>query len=205
MIQNERIRLLNAWRNNLFAEFSRAEVMKITRKRSKPWVFNSLRELVKKSLLQSRRKANLDLYSLDLGNPLLIHTLQYIESLDLLAFPQLDIIKEAITKIPQKNYCLLVFGSYAANDQKKGSDIDICFLVENEITAKKIKPYFNEIKLSHAIEIDEHYVTFDDFTEMLLREEENLGKQIFRKSRIFFNPDIYYQLIREAHKNGFRQ
>jgi hypothetical protein len=40
--------------------------------------------------------------------------------------------------------------------------------------------------------------------KMLLRNEENLGKQIFRNHMLFFNPDIYYRLIRKAHKHGFR-
>jgi hypothetical protein len=39
---------------------------------------------------------------------------------------------------------------------------------------------------------------------MLLAEEENLGKQVFRKHIVFYNADIYYQLIKEAYKNGFR-
>jgi hypothetical protein len=69
---------------------------------------------------------------------------------------------------------------------------------------KKIKPYFNEVKLNYPVSIDEHYITFNDFIKMLLREEENLGKQIFRKQKLFYNADIYYQLIKWAHKNGFR-
>ncbi|MEK0336571.1 MAG: hypothetical protein QQN41_03950, partial [Nitrosopumilus sp.] len=83
-------------------------------------------------------------------------------------------------------------------------DIDICFLIENKQTEKRIKPYFNEVKLNHAANIDAHYIAFNDFVKMLLREEENLGKQIFRNHKIFFNADIYYQLIKRAHKNGFR-
>lgn len=63
----------------------------------------------------------------------------------------------------------------------------------------------NEIKLNNIIEIDEHYITFDEFIKMLLRNEENLGKQIFKKNKIFFNSDIYYSLIKNAYKNGFRQ
>ena len=43
-----------------------------------------------------------------------------------------------------------------------------------------------------------------DFIKMLLRDEENLAKQIFRNHILFFNPDIYYKLMMEAHKNGFR-
>ena len=47
-------------------------------------------------------------------------------------------------------------------------------------------------------------VTFEDFVKMLLREEENLAKQIFIKHKLFYNSEIYYQLLKEAHKHGFR-
>ena len=89
--------------------------------------------------------------------------------------------------------------------QGKESDLDICFLIENKQAEKKIKSYFDEVKLNYAIEADDHYITFSDFIKMLLRDEENLGKQIYRKRKLFYNSDIYYQLIKEAHKNGFKQ
>ena len=131
-------------------------------------------------------------------------SLQYLDIWDMHSFEHLDMIMETWETVPVKNYCLLVFGSYAEKKQTKESDLDICFLIADKRTEKKIRPYFNEIKLNHPIKTDEHYITFDDFVKMLLRGEENLGKQIFRKHKLFINPCIYYQLIKEAYKNGFR-
>jgi len=194
---------METWKDNLFSEFSISEIMDISKKKTKPWVFNALKRLTKNKLLASKRKGNLDIYSLNLDNPFLIQALQYLEAQNNLNFPQLKIITETINKIPIKNYCLLVFGSHAENKQEKGSDLDICFLIENK-QKKEIKPYFNDVKLNHPINVDEHYITFDDFVKMLLRDEENLGKQIFRNHILFYNADIYYQLIKEAYKNGFK-
>ena len=205
MLSNKKIMLLEAWKSNPFAEFSTAEIMALLKKKSKPWVFNALTLLTKNNLLIKRRKSNLHLYSLKLYNPLLIQTMQYLEAQNIYDFSQLNIITETINRIPLKTYCLLVFGSYASNTHTQKSDLDICLLIEKKTIEKKIKPYLNEIKLSHAIDIDEHYITFDDFIKMLLRDEENLGKQIFKNHKLFFNVDIYYQLIKEAYKNGFRQ
>jgi len=204
MISNKKIKLLEAWKNSIFAEYGIAEIMRISKKRTKPWVFNALKQLTKNNLLLSKRKGNLDIYSLNLNNPFLIQTLQYLDAQNSLDFPHLDVIANAINKIPIKNYCLLVFGSYAGNKQTKESDLDICFLIETKNTEKKIKPYFNEVKLNHKTDIDEHYIIFNDFVKMLLRGEENLGKQIFRKHILFYNADIYYQLIKEANRHGFR-
>lgn len=198
------LELLESWSKDLFAELSISEIMKISGKKTKPWVFNSLKMLEKKNLLIGKKKGNINLYSLNLENPLLFQTLQFLECQKSYNFSRIGVITEAVNKIPIKAYCLLVFGSYSAGKQKSSSDLDICFLVESKEIEKKIKPYFNDVKINHAVQIDEHYITFEEFVEMLLRDEESLGKQIFRNHKLFFNPDIYYKLVMEAHKNGFR-
>jgi len=203
MISSKKIELLKIWKNNLFSVFSISEIMKKTNKKTKTWIFNSLNELSKKKLIQIQQKGNINLYSLNLKNPILENTLQYIDLQDI--NPQLlQIMEEIIENVPIKTYCLLVFGSYAENKQTKDSDMDICFLIENEKTKKIIEPFIKEIKLNYTIEIDEQYITFDEFVEMLLNNEENLGKQIFKNNKLFFNPNIYFQLLKEAYKHGFR-
>jgi len=204
MISNEKIRLLEVWRINPFRELSTTEIMKESKKKTKTWVFNALKLLVNNNILKSTRKANLDIYSLKLENPLSFQLMQYLEVQSNLNFSKLNIISEIIEKVPIKDYSIIVFGSYAVNKQTKNSDLDICILIENIEIEKKIKPYLNEIKLNYPITIDEHYFTFKDFVKMLLREEENLAKQIFIKHKLFYNSEIYYQLLKEAYKNGFR-
>ena len=204
MIPNKSIGMLDAWDKNAFAELSISEIMEHTGKKTKPWVFNVLKALAKYNLLVKKRKGNINLYTLSLDNPLLVQTLQFLEIQNNYNFTKLDVIKEIISKTPPSAYCLLVFGSYAEGKQTKESDLDVCFLIESAAAEKKIKSYFNEIKLATHVNIDEHYITFSDFIKMLLRDEENLAKQIFRNRRIFFGADIYYKLIMEAHKNGFR-
>ena len=204
MISNEKIRLLEVWRKNPFRGLSIAEIMEEAEKRTKTWVFNALKLLVNNNILKSARKANLDIYSLNLENPLSFQLLQYLEAQNNLNFQQLKLISEIIEKIPIKNCSIIVFGSYAVNKQKKNSDIDICILIDSKEVEKKIKPYVNDIKLNHPIKVDEHYIIFEDFVKMLLREEENLAKQIFIKRRLFYNSEIYYELLKDAHKHGFR-
>jgi len=204
MRTDEKIRVLEAWRKNPFSNLSRMEIMKSLNKKTKTWIFNTLKHLVKNKILNSNRKSNLDIYSLNLSNPISLKILDFLEIKESINFERLDLISDIINKIPVKAYCLIVFGSYAENKQKKDSDIDISILINNKEDEKKIKPYISDIKLNHKIKIDEHYVLFNEFIEMLTRSEENLGKQIFRKHKIFYNSDIYYNLIKEAYKNGFR-
>ena len=204
MISLSKLILLGVWGPNPFAFFTISDILKLSKKKTKTWVFNSLKFFVERGILNLQRKSNLNIYSLNIANPLALQLLQYSEVQESIDFPNLGIISEIIEKSPIKNFSLIIFGSYAENKQTKQSDLDICLLIENREAEKKIRPYFNDIKLNHAINLDEHYITFSDFVEMLLRDEENVGKQIFRKHRLFYNTDIYYQLLKEAHKNGFR-
>ncbi|MBS3134769.1 nucleotidyltransferase domain-containing protein [Candidatus Woesearchaeota archaeon] len=204
MRTDEKIRVLEVWRKNPFSNLSRMEIMKSLNKKTKTWIFNTLKHLVKNKILNSNRKSNLDIYSLNLSNPISLKILDFLEIKESINFERLDLISDIINKIPVKGYCLIVFGSYAENKQKKDSDIDISILINNKEDEKKIKPYLNDIKLNYKIKVDDHYILFNEFIEMLTRSEENLGKQIFRKHKIFYNSDIYYNLIKEAYKNGFR-
>ncbi len=196
------LQLLTAWTDDLSAERSIAAIMAATGKRSKPGVFLALRKLVAARLLAVRKEANIGLYRLELDNPLLYHSLQYLESQA--TFPLLDLLMGLVREIPQKAYCLIVFGSYAAGTQRTGSDLDLCFLVPDEQTGKRIAAHVDAAALRHPMGIHDHYVTFKEFHEMLVNDEENLGKQIYRRHRILLNADIYYLIISEAHRHGFR-
>lgn len=204
MAQDERTNILKIWRADIFAEFSISEIMKLSKKRTKTWIFNTLKFLAEHEILSLKKKGNINIYSLKTSNPVSLQLLQYLEAQENIYFPQMNIISEIIDRVPVKIFSLIVFGSYATKTQKKQSDLDICLLVEDKKTEKRMRPYVNEVKLSTATNIDEHYVTFEDFVKMLLQEDENLGKQIFRSHRLFYNAEIYYQLVKEAHRNGFR-
>ncbi len=182
MAPKEQIKLLDTWRGNLFEEYSISEIMEISKKRTKPWVFNSLKQLTDEKLLIVRRKANINLYRLNLDNPFLLQTLQYLGAERNSRYRYLDAVSGMIKDIPLRNYCLLGFGE------------KFCFLVEDKKSIEKIRVHVKGLKV--------HYFTFDGFVDVLLRGEE-IGKRIFEEHRLFLNADIYYGLIKEAHRKGF--
>jgi predicted nucleotidyltransferase len=205
MRPSKRNELISAWDENLFEAYSIKEIMLRTHKSSKPWVFNNLKHLVKEGLLVSERKGNIGLYSLNWENPLLSAVIQSLRMDKLLSFERLDVISDIIHKVPLRGYCLVVFGSYAEGAQKRDSDMDICFLVDDGEAEKKIRPFYKLARLGSPMELDAHFITYADFIEMLLRDEENLGKQIAMKHQVFYNPDIFYMLLREANRHGYRK
>jgi len=204
MIPNNQIKLLECWKKDIFAELSITEIMNLSKRKTKTWVFNTLKNLVNNRLLNLKTKANINIYTLNTNNPLTFTFLTYIDSQENLKFEHINIISDIISKAPINGCSIIIFGSYANKSYTKKSDLDICILIPEKELEKKIKPYINDIKLEHAIIIDDHYIQFNEFKEMLLRDEENLGKQIYLKHKIFLSPDIYYQLIIDAHKHGFK-
>lgn len=202
-MQDEKFKLLLLWRGYIFRRYTLSEVVRYSNRKTKTWVFNAMKLLAANKLLLIGKTGNVNVYRFNLANPFVLQALQYLEAKEHADFSQIELIGEVISSVPVHNYCLLVFGSYVKKPTKK-SDLDLCFLVEDEAAAKKIKPYVRDVSLKYPVDIDDHYVTFDDFIRMLIRKEENLGKQIYRKHILFFNPDIYYALVKEAYQRGFR-
>ena len=205
MIPSKTLALLLVWKNNPFTQLTILDVMRLAGKSSKAWVFNALKGLEKRGLLVLARKGNLNLYSLDLENPVVPILLHFLEWDQGFSLKHNEMVKTILNRIPLRfRFALLVFGSHANGSAKRDSDLDLCFIVENDKLSKKLKPYINEAALESPVDFDVHYITFDDFVLMLVRDEENLAKQIFRKNRMLFDPVVYFNLLKEAHKRGFR-
>ena len=182
MISNETIKLIEIWRTKLFNEFTISEIMKILKKNTKTWVFNALKTLVKYKVLNSKRKGNLDIYTLNIDNPNAIQLLQYLETQENINFPQLDIISQIVKKIPIKNYSIIVFGSYASNKQTKTSDLDVFVLGKIE-EIKDLEQLYN-IKIN-VIKID----------KQKFNKNDNLIKEIIKNHIILKGSEEFINLI----------
>ena len=114
----------------------------------------------------------------------------------------IDAIKKEMAETPF--YTMAIFGSYAINQQKQTSDIDIAIFIENEENKKKIEASMNSAKLRIPIEADIQVIPYAEMTEMLANKEENLGKQIARKHITVHNHQLFYDIIKEGINRGFR-
>ena len=101
-------------------------------------------------------------------------------------------------------FSIIIFGSYAVGEQEKGSDLDIAIFVESEDNRKKIESLANSAKLKSALEMDIHVIPKGEMIEMLTSKEENLGKQIARKHLAVYNHRIFYEIVKEGMRHGFR-
>jgi len=113
----------------------------------------------------------------------------------------IQLIKESIEKYT-KFYSIVLFGTYSIGKQTKNSDLDVAILLENKKT--DIQRSIEGLEIKSLIEIDAHLIKPKEFLLMLKMEEENLTKQIARKHMALHSPQIFYSLLMEGIKNGFR-
>ena len=82
--------------------------------------------------------------------------------------------------------------------------MDVAVFIEQEDKRKIVEAVFKSMEIKSLIKIHGHAITKDEFLEMLKVDYENLGKEIARKHLIIHNPAIFYSLIKEGEKHGFK-
>jgi len=95
--------------------------------------------------------------------------------------------------IKESFFILLLFGSYAAGKAKKGSDIDL-MLIANDNLRKKAR------KTVSLIPLKIHFIDFNskEFLSMLKTTEFNVGKEAANNNIILYGIEDYYRLIKNA-------
>lgn len=123
-----------------------------------------------------------------------IFRVEFIRKKDLLINKNLKTMDSYFKDIKEPFFILLLFGSYASGKIRKGSDIDIMLITDNEKIKKKIK---NIISL---IPLEIHLVSFnlEEFISMLKTTDFNIGQEAFYNNIILFGIENYYRLIQNA-------
>ena len=96
-------------------------------------------------------------------------------------------------------YTALLFGSYAAGKNKKDSDIDLFFIIEDkdkvELFKKEVQSILSNLSYKTHIIVS----TIDWFYNMI-GEKESVGREILKSSIVMHNPELYYNLVRKNDK-----
>lgn len=86
---------------------------------------------------------------------------------------------------------VLIFGSYAKNEETKNSDIDLCIISDNKREIKKLIDRLSLLPLN--IEIQEFSTR--EFISMIEKRQNTLGHEIVKNNIIIYNIEGYYNLI----------
>ncbi len=199
--EKEKLNVINLFRKNIFSEFTIVEIMKRLKKSSYSWTYNTLKEL--KPFFNAKQTGKTHSFNLNLDHSETIAVLTYLDKKEAIE-KNIQIIDKLINSISKKTvfFTLMVTGSYATSTERKASDIDIIVIVDQDEDKTEVKPYITEVTRLEPIEVDLHLFTQKEYYTMLVNDQENFGKESFRKHLLFYGIDAYYQIITEAIKNG---
>jgi len=199
MLTKQQLNILSVFKKDIFASLTFKQIKQQSRQKSNNIVQIALKEFQKQELVKRKEIGDVSTYSLNLNNL----ALSYLNLINESEINKNGIPRNIMENIKNKVldytefFILIVFGSYAKNKATGKSDLDIAIIVESEQTKKEVAPYLETIKRRETITIDYHIFTRIEFLEMLRADIENVGKQIFKNSIIYYGYIPYYNLIKE--------
>lgn len=205
MITKKQLKIFEVFAKKPFLEFTRKEIKNESKEKSNNALALAINLLKKEEVLIERKIGKSGLLNLNLENDLTFYYLALCNNYRI--SNEVKITLETIKKeISEETpfYSIVIFGSYAVKEQKKESDLDVSVFIDNENMSKKIEALANSAKLRCMLEIDIHIIPKSEMVEMLTNKEENLGKQIARKHIAVYNHRIFYEIVKEGLRHGFR-
>ena len=204
VLTEKQLEIFSVFVKQPFAELTRKQIKNEANEKSNNALSLAISQFRKENIIIEKKVGKSGLLKLNLRNDL---SFFYIALANEKRIPKtaketIERIKEEIERITPF-YSLAIFGSYAISNQKQSSDLDIAIFIEDKKDIKKIEAAINSAKLKSLVEIDSHVITKSEFSEMLVNNEENLGKQIARKHLAVYNHSIFYDLVRDGVKHGF--
>ncbi|MBU4245506.1 nucleotidyltransferase domain-containing protein [archaeon] len=204
MLTKEQLKIFAVFKKDIFASLTFKQIKAQSLQKSNNIVQLALKEFQKQNLLNAQKTGDVTAYSLNLDNNMALSYLNLINELELYANKKLpkDMLKDIQNRIFKYSefFILLVFGSYAENKATEKSDLDIALIAESEQSKKEMAPYIETIKRRALINIDYHIFTRKEFLEMLQIDQQNVGKEIYRKNIIYYGLIEYYNLIWRVKK-----
>lgn len=194
MITEKQLKIMEVFRKNIGKKIMFKEIKKQSRIKSNSFLQKALIKFKKEGIIESEKIGKSILYSIQLNN----RTMAYFSVIasELYELPE-KLLNSIIRTVSKKTafFSLVIFGSYAKKENRKGSDLDMAIIVEENRIIKEIMPLIESIKRKEIIPIDCQIFSVREFIEMLNSEKENVGKEIVRNHIVFYNPYSFYSLI----------
>ncbi|MCJ7646480.1 nucleotidyltransferase domain-containing protein [bacterium] len=203
MLTGEQLKIFSVVCKEPFRRFTFKEIKALSGQRSNNVVQIALGKFEKEEIVRVERTGNVKAYSLELDSGLALSYLNLIGEAELQEARKLPgQIRKAVDEIRERVsgetgfFILLVFGSHAEGKASSRSDLDVAVIVDNEEARNEVAPSMETVKRRSLVRIDYHVFTRKEFVEMLSSVQENLGKQIYRKSVIIHGRIEYYSRIK---------
>lgn len=188
---NETIEILKLLIGNKEETFSIRRISKV-RKINYKSAYISLRFLEKEKLVNLKKIGNT--VSCTFNNKFndLVFKAEYLRREEIIKNKNFLVVYNRLKEI-NKQFILLLFGSYAKGTANKHSDTDL-LLISNEEVAKIIE---REIKL-FPLKIHLTHVNYEEFVSMLKSKEFTVVSEAIKKNIILYGIEDYYKIIENA-------
>lgn len=205
MLTNKQLGIFTIFVKYPFKEHTRQEVKSLSNENSNNALSLAFSQFKMEDLLIEQKVGKSSLYKLDLDNNLVHYYLALCNNKRLKKVVKMT-LSEVFFEVKKVTsfFTIVVFGSYAVGEGKKSSDLDVAIIIDDKTKIKAIERNLSSAELKSVIDLDAHVIIKDDFFEMLVNDDENLGKQIARKHLVVYNHQLFYDLVLEGMNNGFR-
>lgn len=103
------------------------------------------------------------------------------------------VAKEFEKNLSEDLFILVLFGSYAKVTAKTGSDIDLCFITQEDTEKLRLKAQAIAENFSYKLHIN--VFTVEEFYNMLWKRD-TIGREVLNSSVILLGHDLYYRLVK---------
>lgn len=205
MLTDKQLKIFEPLTRNMLKEYSIKEIKESCGEKSNNALALALKKFKEENLVNERRVGRSLLYTLNINNEVVFNYIQLIntQKLPKIALRAIERVKEDVEK-RTSFFSIVVFGSYSIGKQTKDSDLDVAVFIEEESKRKIIEAAVKSSELKTPLKIHSHVIPKEEFLEMLKVDSENLGKQIARRHLSIYNSHIFYSLLKNGVKNGFR-
>jgi len=153
--------------------------------------YEMVKRLEKEGVVNVRKYGNVSIVKFNHNFNESVFLVENQRKKELLKNKNLRVLYRRIKEIKNPFFICVVFGSYAKGTARKGSDLDLCVITNEE----KVDREINTILDITPFEI--HYLKFssDEFIKMLKTTEFNVGKEIVKNKIILKGIEGFYELV----------
>jgi predicted nucleotidyltransferase len=205
-VLNKESEILNILAKEPWQGYSFSNIQRLSKKKSKSYLERVLKRFLSEKIIKKENVGNQSIYSIELSSQKARcyagFTLEH-ESWNKRHVPYKE-MRKAIDKIPTEDHIFMITGSYAKNQQKPTSDIDVIIIIDD---AQKPTKVYSELRHLCELTIPTiHLYVFrnKEFAEMLTNKEPNYGKEAAKNNLVLSGGQTYLKLIEEAISHGFK-
>ena len=187
---NNNLKVLNLFANNKDKEFTIRKVSEFL-KINYRIVYEEIMKLEKEGLIKIVKHGNSKVCSFNYKYHSKIVEIEEIRKRELFKNNDIKLIYKRLKEVKSPFYCLVLFGSYANKTNKKGADIDLCLIIDDQ----KVNNEMQSILSITPINIHLQGFSSKHFLAMLKSKEFNVGNEIVKNNIILYGIEAFYEMV----------